>query len=373
MERPELQFVLLFSIATAVAIATRRLRLPYTVALVLVGLALGALPLPSRPTLSRDLLFAAVLPGPPLRGGRAPTRRVSRRPPSDPPGGYGIGTKSVLEYADMSNNYTMNVPTANARADLARLSRASHGGLVDASDAARALGIPPDAAVTRLARLKRRGWLQSVRRGLFLVVPLEADPSRPMTIEDPWTLAVQLFSPSYVGGWSAAEHWGLTEQIFRSIFVVSAAHVRRSRSVLLGVEFRVVKVPSRRIDGATTVWRGRERIMVSDRELTIADALLAPDWVGGFRHLVQIFRTYHDSKEWNPARLAARLNHLGKGAGFKRLGWLLERAFPGETDLVSLCFRRRSAGLIALAPAVRAIGRINKRWGLRINVEVDDR
>ena len=63
MVRPELQFVLLFSIATAVAIATRRLRLPYTVALVLVGLALGALPLPSRPTLSRDLLFAVVLPG----------------------------------------------------------------------------------------------------------------------------------------------------------------------------------------------------------------------------------------------------------------------------------------------------------------------
>lgn len=63
MVRPELQFVLLFSIATAVAIATRRLRLPYTVALVLVGLALGALPLPSRPALSRDLLFAVVLPG----------------------------------------------------------------------------------------------------------------------------------------------------------------------------------------------------------------------------------------------------------------------------------------------------------------------
>ena len=55
--------MLLFSVATAVAIATRRLRLPYTVALVVVGLLLGVLPLQSRPALTRDLLFAVVLPG----------------------------------------------------------------------------------------------------------------------------------------------------------------------------------------------------------------------------------------------------------------------------------------------------------------------
>jgi CPA1 family monovalent cation:H+ antiporter len=59
----ELQFVLLFSVATAVAIGTRWLRVPYTVALVVVGLALGALPLGPRPELTHDLLFAVALPG----------------------------------------------------------------------------------------------------------------------------------------------------------------------------------------------------------------------------------------------------------------------------------------------------------------------
>jgi predicted transcriptional regulator of viral defense system len=204
-------------------------------------------------------------------------------------------------------------------------------------------------------------------------VPLDADPSRAITVEDPWTLATQLFAPCYIGGWSAAEHWGLTEQIFRSVFVVSSAHVRRSRFTFLGVEFRVVKVPSKRINGTTSVWRGRERVLVSDRELTIADALIAPYWVGGFRHLAQIIRTYHEGKEWNPTRLVARMQQLGKGAGFKRLGWLLEQAFPEEEDLISICLRRRSAGLISLDPEVKAKGLINKRWGLRINVTADDR
>ncbi len=40
--RPELTFVFLFSVATAVAIAARRLKVPYTVALVVTGTALGS-------------------------------------------------------------------------------------------------------------------------------------------------------------------------------------------------------------------------------------------------------------------------------------------------------------------------------------------
>lgn len=56
-------FVILFSIATAVAIAVRRLRIPYTVALVLVGLLLGALNLIEPPHLTKDLLFSLLLPG----------------------------------------------------------------------------------------------------------------------------------------------------------------------------------------------------------------------------------------------------------------------------------------------------------------------
>jgi CPA1 family monovalent cation:H+ antiporter len=56
-------FIILYCIATAVAIASRRLRVPYTVALLITGLALGAMQLVSLPHLTRDLLFAVFLPG----------------------------------------------------------------------------------------------------------------------------------------------------------------------------------------------------------------------------------------------------------------------------------------------------------------------
>ncbi|HWZ60393.1 MAG TPA: cation:proton antiporter, partial [Gemmatimonadaceae bacterium] len=50
-------------VATAVAILARRFRIPYTVALVLAGLALGAQRLIAPPHLTQEFLFALVLPG----------------------------------------------------------------------------------------------------------------------------------------------------------------------------------------------------------------------------------------------------------------------------------------------------------------------
>ena len=55
--------VVLYCVSTAVAIAVRGLRVPYTVALVLVGLALGAFHLVAPPNLTQELLFTFFLPG----------------------------------------------------------------------------------------------------------------------------------------------------------------------------------------------------------------------------------------------------------------------------------------------------------------------
>lgn len=59
----ESTLVVLFVIATSVAIVAQRIRVPYTVALVLAGVAVGALHVIEPPHLTKELLFAFILPG----------------------------------------------------------------------------------------------------------------------------------------------------------------------------------------------------------------------------------------------------------------------------------------------------------------------
>lgn len=250
------------------------------------------------------------------------------------------------------------------------VSRASRAGLISVERAAAALDLPPTVAPVRLAALVRKGWLKRVRRGLYLVLPLEAARTGPTTVEDPWILATELFGPCYIAGWSAAEHWGLTEQLFRSTFVASARGIRRNAVSVFGVEFRLASTTRTKLETVGLVWRGRERIALSSRERTLADALVDPTWGGGIRHLAEMLRTYATSHEWNPAGLLREMEFVGTGAAYKRLGFLVEASGLRTDEIVAAALARRTSGVVKLDPAIKTKGRLNKRWGLWLNADV---
>jgi len=75
-------------------------------------------------------------------------------------------------------------------------------------------------AAKTMARLANKGWLSRVRRGLYVPVPIESATTDP-ALQDPWLIAQKLYAPCYIGGWSAAEHWQLTEQVFQRIVVMT--------------------------------------------------------------------------------------------------------------------------------------------------------
>ena len=276
-----------------------------------------------------------------------------------------------FDYTYRSMRTTSATPTRDPKEKMRRLARGARGGLVTTESAAELLGLPRAEAALTLRRLGERGWLSRVRRGLYFVLPLESGREGG-AVEDPWVLASELFGPCYVGGWTAAEHWGLTEQLFRSTFVVSAARVRRSAGTFLGSEFHVVRCGHERIASVPTIWHGKERVAVSDRERTIADALASPEWVGGVRHLVDILRAYRASDAWDPARLVARVAETGSGAAFKRLGFLAEGLLGGEKVLVEEAFPRRTTGNVRLDPGVPTQERLSTRWRLWVNVTLPE-
>lgn len=256
---------------------------------------------------------------------------------------------------------------------VAKLARASKTGLITVSAAAAALKMDERDTAPRLARLAKRGWLQRAQRGLYLVLPLEADPSQRSTPEDPWVLAHEVFSPCYIGGWSAAEHWGFTEQIFRSTLVVTAAAVRATRTEILGNEFRVFRVPRSRLElGVVSVWRGAERVPVSGRERTLIDCLRSPELGGGIRHLAQMLQEYGRSSERDFKRLIEVAEGAASGAAWKRLGYLGELLWPQDTTLAEHARRHATTGNIRLDPAISKRGKLVKRWRLWLNVDLHE-
>jgi predicted transcriptional regulator of viral defense system len=258
-----------------------------------------------------------------------------------------------------------------SKSDIAALARATPAGLITVSAARTALGLESDAATSkRLASLARLGWLTRARRGLYAIVPLGALAEN-ATAEDSWVLATRCFAPCYIAGWSATEHWELTEQLFRTTFVATSATVRRTQVTVLGAEFRLARVSPNRLAGTTLVWRGTERVPVSGAERTIVDAARDPSWVGGARHLGEIVATYAARTGADDLKLAEALRAHGNGAAAKRLGLLLERYWPHARS-IEIATQMKSAGVIKLDPSVRARGRLLKRWGLWVNSGSDD-
>lgn len=254
---------------------------------------------------------------------------------------------------------------------LTRLHRTFHGPFTIA-EAAEALGVGAPAAGRLLGYLSRKGWLSRVRRGMYLAVPLDA--ARPgQWTEDPWVVAAKAFDPCYIGGWSAAEHWGLTEQLFRDTVVVTAREVRQRRHTLQEMPYLVTKRLADKLTfGVQSVWRGQVRVSLSDPARTIVDMLDDPSIGGGIRHIAAMLAEYLAAESRNDELLVEYGDRLGNRTVFKRLGWLLEVRGVDE-GLLDACRERRSTGLVKLDPTVSGNGRIVRRWGLRANVALDER
>ncbi len=248
------------------------------------------------------------------------------------------------------------------RARLAAVIQAA-GDVVRIDDAAQVLDIPRDRAAKLLSRWTDQGWLRRVGTGAYVPVQLDLLDSA-QVVQDPWILVPALFAPAYIGGRTAAEHWDLTEQIFRDIVVFTARPVRQKAVERQSAVFTLKHIREELIFGTKTLWRGQTRIAVSDLHRTIVDMLDDPAIGGGIQHVADCFDQYMKRKDCDPGRLIGYAQSHGNGAIFKRLGFLAER-YPQGRVLVKEAKARLTKGHAKLDPAL-ACTRLVTRWRLRV-------
>lgn len=233
-------------------------------------------------------------------------------------------------------------------------------GTVSVQDAGKILGVSSTVAAKMLARWAKKGWFSRIRRGLYVPIPLESRTADTV-LEDLWLVAERLYAPCYIGGWSAAEYWGLTEQMFRTVVVMTKQKPRDRRPTIKGAGFFLRTVSEKAMFGLKSVWTGQVKVSVSDPTRTILDMLDDPTLAGGIRSASDMFKNYLRSENMNLDLLIDYAQRLGNGAVFKRLGFLLERFAPQKTDQIARCRSRITTGNAKLDPTL-SNDRLITRW-----------
>ncbi len=258
----------------------------------------------------------------------------------------------------------MEILTGIGKMDRERMAAIIRGtkGIISVGDVAGILNVASIDAAKMLSRWYKKGWMSRIRRGLYVSVPLESRTAD-VPLEDPWLIADRLYSPCYIGGWSAAEYFDLTEQIFSTIVVMTVQKPRNRRPVIKDTGFMLRTIPEKAMFGLKPVWRGQVKILVSDPVRTILDMLVDPIFGGGIRSVKDMLVNFLQSENKNLELLIEYSEKLGNGAVFKRLGFLLEKIAPGESKILEQCRKRLTAGNAKLDPKLNN-SKLVTRWRL---------
>jgi len=221
-----------------------------------------------------------------------------------------------------------------------------------------------------LSRLQKKGWLQRVRHGVYSVVPLHSKTGEPLP-EEPLAIAMSLFAPCYISGWTAAEHWDLTEQVSNAVVVCTEKRQRSALQTLSRVKY-LTRFTKDTETGVTNIWEGSSRVRVADPSRLVVDILTSPKLGGGGRQTLDIVRAYWRSEHAHAETLLTYAHQLGSGALFKRIGFTAERFGQVSEKWTSDCRAAISSGISLLDPSGSKSGRIVSRWNLKVNVPMPE-
>lgn len=234
------------------------------------------------------------------------------------------------------------------RARLAAVLRAAKE-VVSVDIVTQTLGVEPRAAAKLLSRWKQQGWLRRIGHGLYVPIPLDLAGSE-QVIADPWVLVPALFNQSYIGGWTAAHHWELTEQLFNETMVFTTRRITEKRVIAQGVVFVLHNVRPKRLFGLKTLWRGSAKVPISDPARTLVDMIAAPEVGGGIEHVADSLTVYLKTKNADQKLLIRYAEEFDNGVIFKRLGYLAETRLH-DAKLAAECRSRLTEGYARLDPA----------------------
>jgi len=214
-----------------------------------------------------------------------------------------------------------------------------------------------------LYALTKKRWLERLEKGKYLILPFEAGTERAYAAHE-FIIAANLITPYYIGFRSALNYYGYTEQVSRTVYVVSA---KQKRSVTIDeTTFQFVKLSSRKRFGVTQVVIQGESINISDREKTIIDCLDHLEYAGGITEVAK--GLWFGKEELDFEKLVGYAERLAMKSLVQRLSFLLELLELANPQLVGRLTQSSGKAYVKLDPLGGDRGKYLSRWRLRVNV-----
>ena len=232
-------------------------------------------------------------------------------------------------------------------------------------DAVRAYGSSGQSLRELLSTLVKRGWLQRVEKGKYLILPFEAGREREWT-EHEFIIASYLIEPYYIGFRSALNYYGYTEQISRTVFIASTRRKLKSSLEISGVTYRFVTMSERKFFGAKQISINGYQVNISEPEKTIVDCLDQLRYCGGISEVAKAL--WYGRDELDFVKVAEYSRRNGNRAASQRLGYLIEiLGFKADKAIGILLqgISRRYAYLDSLSEPK---GKYIDRWKVIVNI-----
>jgi len=263
---------------------------------------------------------------------------------------------------EQSKNVRRGLSTRESRL-LSRLAGAGNQ-IISVDDIETTLGVAPNTAREIASRLTEKGWLDRLFPGTYLIIPLTAGEESVYTTHE-YLIAIHIAEPMYIGYYSALSHHGLTEQVPRTVYIVTPTRAQ-SREIH-GVPYRVTTVTERKFFGFEPTSIEGTTVQISGLEKTLVDCADHPEFCGGLRELATAMRTADERGcAWNT--VGEYLKRLDNGAATKRIVYLADQLgidLPAREELVTSF----TSGYSSLDPTRPDTGSTNSTYRLRINVK----
>ncbi|RLF37111.1 MAG: hypothetical protein DRM99_01300 [Thermoplasmata archaeon] len=212
-----------------------------------------------------------------------------------------------------------------------------------------------------LSRLEKKGWIERIEKGKYVIIPLGAEKGK-YTLHE-FVLGSYLVDPCIISYWSALNYYGFTEQIPRTVFIQTTSRKKHQEVTIFGIPYKIIRVKEEKIFGIEKAWFEDTKINLTNREKTIIDCLDKPQYAGGIIEVAKALRTEEYDKK-TLVKYAKKINNTGV---IRRLGYICEfLQIPIHLPEI------KTRNYLKLDPTLPKSNKLNAKWNLIINEDLGD-